>query len=159
MAYNRDKAVRYAHKWAFKRNRHYLDFSGIGGDCTNFISQCLYAGGADMNYTEIFGWYYNSEDDRAAAWTGVQYLYNFLVKNEGPGPFGSDIPLYELLPGDIVQISFQKGIFSHSLLVVETGKKVTPDTVLIATHSLDSDYRPLSTYSMLTRRCLKIDVR
>ena len=28
--YNRDKAVAYAHKWAFGRNPAYFDFSNIG---------------------------------------------------------------------------------------------------------------------------------
>ena len=29
------------------RNPAYLDFHGLGGDCTNFVSQCLYAGAGD----------------------------------------------------------------------------------------------------------------
>ena len=35
--------VNYARKWAFSRNPAYYDFENIGGDCTNFVSQCLYA--------------------------------------------------------------------------------------------------------------------
>ena len=42
--YDRRAAVEYAHKWAFGRNPEFYDFSEIGGDCTNFASQCLYAG-------------------------------------------------------------------------------------------------------------------
>ena len=42
--YNRQAAVAYAHKWAFGRNPAFFDFSELGGDCTNFASQCLYAG-------------------------------------------------------------------------------------------------------------------
>ena len=49
--YDRAKAVAYAHQWAYSRNPAYYDFSAIGGDCTNFVSQCLRAGGAPMNYT------------------------------------------------------------------------------------------------------------
>lgn len=43
--YDREKAVAYAHKWAYGRNPAYADFSAMGGDCTNFLSQCLHAGG------------------------------------------------------------------------------------------------------------------
>ena len=39
-AYDRGKAVAYAHKWAFGRNPAYYNFDKIGGDCTNFTSQC-----------------------------------------------------------------------------------------------------------------------
>ena len=45
LPYNRSAAVEYAHQWAFGRNPEFYDFSQIGGDCTNFASQCLYAGG------------------------------------------------------------------------------------------------------------------
>lgn len=49
-SYNREKAVQYADKYcgaswgsgnSFKYNKIYQDFNGIGGDCTNFISQVL----------------------------------------------------------------------------------------------------------------------
>ena len=42
--YNRELAVAYAHRWAYGRNPEYFDFQGIGGDCTNFASQCIYGG-------------------------------------------------------------------------------------------------------------------
>ena len=70
--YNRDLAVAYARQWAFRRNPAYYDFEKIGGDCTNFASQCLFAGIGVMNYTKDVGWYYRSLADRSAAWTGVE---------------------------------------------------------------------------------------
>ena len=76
--YNRAAAVEYARRWAFGRNPAYYDFNNIGGDCTNFASQCIYAGAKIMNFTPTFGWYYKSLNDRTPSWTGVQYLYNFL---------------------------------------------------------------------------------
>lgn len=42
--YDRDKSVAYAKKWAYGRNPKFYDFSNLGGDCTNFASQCIYAG-------------------------------------------------------------------------------------------------------------------
>ncbi|MDE7439525.1 MAG: amidase domain-containing protein, partial [Clostridia bacterium] len=42
--YNRELAYEYAKKWAFKRNPEFYNFNNIGGDCTNFASQCIYAG-------------------------------------------------------------------------------------------------------------------
>jgi len=157
MAYNRSQAVEYAHQWAFRRNPRYLDFSKLGGDCTNFISQCLLAGGAEMNYTKNLGWYYNSASDRAPAWTGVPYLYNFLTTNKGKGPRAKDAPISEAEIGDIVQLSFDGASYSHSLIIVAAGTPLQLDTILIATHTDDSDYRPLSSYfSAQNFRLLKI---
>ena len=86
--YNRSAAVTYAKKWALSRNPRYYNFDGLGGDCTNFASQCVFAGSGVMNYTKDVGWYYNSPADRAAAWSGVRYLHTFLTTNRGVGPFG-----------------------------------------------------------------------
>ena len=47
--YNREAAVDYARRWAMGRNPAYFDFEEIGGDCTNFASQCLFAGAKVMN--------------------------------------------------------------------------------------------------------------
>ncbi len=157
MIYNRSAAITYAHEWAYKRNPNYFDFSGIGGDCTNFVSQCLLAGGMEMNFRQIMGWYYRTIDDRSAAWSGVQFLYNFLIHNKETGPRAAEVPLEQIQPGDIIQLSFKENIFSHSLFVVDTGELPDMNNVLIATHSYDSDYRPLSTYEILEYRCLKVD--
>lgn len=157
MVYDREQAIAYAHQWAFGRNPRYADFSGMGGDCTNFISQCLFAGGAKMDSARTFGWYYYSLSNRAPAWTSVQALYQFLVHRKGPGPSAREILLEEILPGDIIQLSFDGTRYAHSLLVVATGRRPAEDHVLIATHTQDSDYRPLSTYAFSKYRCLKIN--
>ena len=51
--YDRQKAYNYAQKWAFKRNPIYYNFDNVGGDCTSFVSQCIFAGIGIMNYTKI----------------------------------------------------------------------------------------------------------
>jgi hypothetical protein len=69
--YDRESAVAYARRWALGRNSAFYDFEYIGGDCTNFASQCIYAGAGIMNYTPETGWFYRSASDRTASWTGV----------------------------------------------------------------------------------------
>lgn len=156
--YDRSKAVAYAHQWAFSRNPAYYDFSSLGGDCTNFISQCLRAGGAPMNYTPTTGWFYNSLSSRAPAWTGVEQLYRFLTQNKNAGPFAHPAAQGEIRPGDIIQLSFDGVRFSHSLLAVEVneGGSYGRPEILVATHSDDSDYRPLDSWIGVTRRYLHI---
>ena len=72
--YRRLRAVLYARRWALGRNPAYYDYSDLGGDCTNFVSQCVYAGCGVMNYTPDFGWYYRTPEDRAPAWTSVAFF-------------------------------------------------------------------------------------
>ena len=158
LPYDRQAAIDYAHAWAFKRNPKYGDFSEMGGDCSNFISQCLIAGGAVMNETKDTGWYYHSMNSRAAGWTAVPYLYQFLVSNRGRGPFGHEVALEEIEPGDIIQLKFAgMNDYSHSLLVVATGESPAPGNIRIAAHSYDSDDRLLSTYSYVSARGIHID--
>lgn len=145
--YNRAAAVAYAHRWAFGRNPNYYDYEEIGGDCTNFASQCLYAGTGVMNFTPTFGWYYIDANNKAPAWTGVEYFRNFLVRSEpSPGPFGEETTLDRLQPGDFIQFDFKGGTFSHTPIVVKIGYPARPENILLAAHSYDADFRPLSTY-------------
>ena len=157
-SYDREKAVAYANRWAYFRNPEFFDFSELGGDCTNFASQCLYAGSGIMNYTPVYGWYYISPNDRTPSWTGVQYLYNFLTQNEGPGPFASDVPVFRVEPGDLIQFRNDKDVFQHTPVVVGVeGPVANMENILVAAHSYDSNCRPLMSYSFEEIRFLHIE--
>ncbi|MBM7865748.1 hypothetical protein GTO89_02965 [Heliobacterium gestii] len=59
--YNREAAVAYANRYYKNHNPRYPDFNsrpGRGGNCANFISQCLYAGGMPwvLGPPERFTW-------------------------------------------------------------------------------------------------------
>ncbi len=141
--YDRGAAVAYAKKWAFARNPAYYNFDRIGGDCTNYASQCLHAGGGLMNYTPTFGWYYISVNDRAPAWTGVEYFYNFLINNQSTGPFAEERPLDRLETGDFIQLGKATGDFYHTPIICGF-RRGEP---LLAAHTYDAYNRALSTYS------------
>lgn len=149
--YRRDSAIQYAARWAFDRNPRFFSFDGMGGDCTNFISQCIYAGSGIMNYQRDIGWYYNNARDRAAAWSGVPYLFNFLIRNQSVGPFASVVRPEDVQLGDVIQLGNEDNEWYHSLLV--TGL----DPILISTHTYDAHLRALSTYSFAQARYLHIE--
>lgn len=57
----------------------------------------------------------------------------------------------------MLQISFDGGVrFSHGFFVVEVGSPLSEATVLGATHTENSDYRPLSHWQGAVYRCLHI---
>lgn len=96
--YDRNLAISYAHLWALGRNPNYYNFDPVGGDCTSFVSQCLYAGARQMNYNKQNGWYYISGYDKSPSWSGVEFLYNFLIKNEGLGPRAKEVSMRDVQP-------------------------------------------------------------
>ncbi len=153
VGYNRQAAVSYARRWALSRNPQYYSFDGIGGDCTGFVSQSIYAGAGVMNYTPTFGWYYISPDDRAPAWTGVEYFYSFFTSNDGPGPYASEVKRREARLGDVVQLGNSDGKFYHTLIICGLRR----DRILVCAHSEDAFMRPLSSYRSARIRFLHIE--
>ena len=161
LPYNRERAVEYARRWALSRNPLFIDFTGRGGDCTSFVSQCVFAGCGVMNYTETFGWYYISPMNRAPAWSGVDEFFNFMTgapdfvaENGGTGPRGFDVTdASQIEIGDVIQLQNDMGEFYHSLLISE----ITQNDILVCAHSDDALDRPISTYNFAALRVIHIE--
>ena len=150
--YNRENAVAYAKKYAFSQNSLFANFDGICGNCTNFVSQCIYAGSCEMNYKPTFGWYYISLDERSPSWSGVEYFYNFIIENADVGPFGRVATSDELENGDVIQLGRNDEGFYHTLLVVG----FDGEDILVAAQTDNAYARPLSTYEYDFARFIKI---
>ncbi len=155
--YERNKTVEYAVKWAKGRNPNYYDFENLGGDCTNFASQSLYAGCGVMNFSYPLGWFYSSAFNRSPSWTAVEYLQNFLLRKEiSIGPVGKIDALSNLELGDLVQIKTH-GVYTHTLVItkIENGG-VEPFNYLVCAHTYDALNRRLSTYNLKDAKFIKI---
>ena len=150
--YVRERAVMYARKYALVRNPLFYSFAGIGGNCTNFVSQCVLAGSCVMNFTPVYGWYYLSTNRRSASWTGVDYFYNFMIYNEGVGPYGRDATVEEAMIGDIIQLQNDDGVFYHTLII----SKIEDGEIYICANSNDALDRPLSSYNYASFRVIHI---
>lgn len=141
-----------------KRNPAYTDYENLGGDCTNYISQILRAGGAPLDDTGNYQWYYYSDGNRSSSWTGVGYLYDYLINNDYIGPQGyliKDNQPYVASKGDIIQLKFRnKSSYSHTLWITkhQTG---TTSLTRIACHSSDRWNEPLDSLTG-TRRWIKL---
>lgn len=68
--FNIENACSYAEKFALNPNPDYTDFSKNGGDCTNFVSQIIHAGG--IKYSPSWTPYSN-------AWLRVEELFTYLT--------------------------------------------------------------------------------
>ena len=105
-----------------------------------------------MNFTPVMGWYYRSSYDRTASWSGVEYLYQFLINNQSVGPYAKVVSPDKALPGDIVQLGTASGDFYHSPVITA----IQP-TILVAAHTYDALDRPLSSYIYEVARFLHIE--
>lgn len=150
--YLRENALLYANRFALSQNPIFGNFAGIGGNCTNFVSQCIYAGSCKMNYKPTFGWYYISMNERAPSWTGVEYFYNFITTNTDVGPFGRDATPDELEVGDVIQLGKDGEGYYHTLIIVGFEE----DDPLVAAQTDNALGRALSTYTYDFSRYIKI---
>ena len=110
-----------------------------------------------MNYIRDLGWYYIDANNKAPAWTGVEYFYNFMTRREeSAGPVAEVSSISGMLPGDVIQLSFDGEGWNHSPVVVRLLRQpaLRPADILIAAHSYDADNRPLSTYDYRAIRFL-----
>lgn len=112
--YNRERAVSYAHKYWNSHNPAYRYFST--NDCTNFISQCLYAGGFPMiKGHRGQGWWYKqgNPDSWSYSWAVANSLYWFLRNRTQPVSRVQDLQI-----GDVICYDFEgDGRWNHNTIV------------------------------------------
>ena len=111
-----------------------------------------------MNYTPNVGWYYISPEDRAPAWSSVEFFYDFLTQkfteqNGGIGPFATEVPRTMAEIGDVVQYANDTGDWYHTVII--TGRN--GDEILVSAHSNDALDRPISSYNFAQARFLHIE--
>ncbi|MBT2406843.1 MULTISPECIES: amidase domain-containing protein [unclassified Streptomyces] len=107
----------YAEKYWKNYNPAYRSFNQAGGDCTNFISQSLKAGGwknvpgATSDYRN---WWYDGSL-QTNSWVGANDWAWFTLSNERAANLAN---VYQMDVGDILQVDFDRdGSKDHSMIV------------------------------------------
>lgn len=124
------KAAKYAMKYALVYNNRWASDasgSGGGGDCTNFISQCLFAGGWSMIGSTIRqdpGAWYNydptTRSDRSYSWGGATPMYRFLDITDR----AHRCSRIDLAAGDIISCYDKNaGQYTHNVMVTFVNPK------------------------------------
>jgi hypothetical protein len=150
-AYSGEDAVRYAVTYALHPNKsyRYLAYHGDGGgDCSNFISQCLKAGGAPMVYSGPRPWWYNNrgtpdirDDTWSVSWSVANSLY-WCLKTRGrlklPGLKGIEVnDMDSLERGDLIQYEDVNSIIYHSVIITNFGYDRGVRIPLVSQHSFE----------------------
>lgn len=131
-------AILYANKYYSSYNKAYPDWSVYGGDCANFISQALVAGGKKMSPT----WYsYGNKlniSKVSKSWRGANDFSYYWRKNaKSYKTFNSvkeDYLKYGKL-GDVVSFLNKNGRAVHTMMI--TGKD--DDDFILTTHTYNTN--------------------
>lgn len=139
--YDRAKAVGYANKWWNSYNSAYRHFED---DCTNYVSQSLFAGGAPMSLgSRASGWWYKgsggSGDVWSYSWT-VANAFRWFLSNNRAGLIAEEVDSpNQLTLGDVICYDFDgDGKWQHNVIVTAIDISGMP---LVNAHSVNSRER------------------
>lgn len=142
-AYDREKVRQYAEQYWNSYNPAYLQFEV---DCSNYVSQCLLAGGQYMNYTgrREAGWWYRgksgSQELWSYSWAVANALQVYLGGNRASGLRAelASSPT-ELMIGDVISYCWDgDGRYGHSTVVTGIDDRGMP---LVNAHTVNSRNR------------------
>ncbi|MCW2276844.1 amidase domain-containing protein [Heliophilum fasciatum] len=166
--YDRDAAVAYANRYYQNHNPAYPDFDDQpweGGNCANFISQCLYAGGMPWitgppsQYTSVKYWWCqpgatDRDGDKRITLTWKVALAFGLHWAKRAAKYTEEAPATVLLNfnlwsrrldrGDVIQLTQANGNPYHTLILVQR----SGSDWLLAAQTYDTNDRSL--FSTLT---------
>ena len=146
-SYNKTTGVSYANKYVKSRNSCFYSANGVGGDCTNFVSQCIWAsyGGWKpgdsvttmtnninnrvrmMPSTSLSNWF-GHKNGGGTPWESVEGLWNFSTSNSGKGPRANgsnnnavykNLVAFAISSGDVLQVKKSgNSKYGHSVYVI-----------------------------------------
>jgi len=135
--YDRLAAVKYADRWWNSANPEFITFSV---DCTNYVSQCLYAGGAPMTgkYNQHIGWWYAGKS-WSLSWAVAHSLRWYLSSDQNAiQAIEVDHP-EKLQPGDVICYDFEgDNRYDHTTIVTAKDAYGMP---LVNAHTTNSRHR------------------
>ena len=118
-SYDRKKARTYALDYVLSPNPKYTNYESMKGNCTNFTSQCLYAGGIVQDKIGNYTWYYTSES-KSASWKSANSFRTYYKNNVGSstvkGLNAKTCSFKKTRLGDLVQI-VNSNKASHTMFI------------------------------------------
>jgi hypothetical protein len=123
--YDRLAAVQYAERWWNSTNSAYKNFEV---NCTNFISQCLHAGGASMRgYPNRSSGWWMQQNNWSYSWSVANAMRSFLTHSKVGLRAEKVNSADQLMPGDVICYDFQgDGRYDHTTFVVAKDQENMP---------------------------------
>lgn len=159
---NRTDSYNYAVKYAKNANTEWYYYGDSGGNCQNYGSQVIYAGGIPMDIKGDYQWKHydtnlntkNEKKGRSNSWTSVNYFYEY-AKNSTTSGLCSivDANIYYAEPGDIIQVGYDG--YSHTVVPIKIYNS-DYDEIIINSNTNDLENYPLSGYVYQNKRLIKV---
>lgn len=167
-AYDAARGVQYARTYGSNPNGNF--YSASTADCTNFVSQCVWAayGGwsSTMSNTDMInnisnkvrmvsGVWQGGSGGGTANWESVNSFWSYVTGNAGNGPkatgynnggwYTGVLPI-DISSGDILQFSTDGSSYYHSVYVVSVpgGSNPSYDLIYVAQHTANYSSRKLT---------------
>lgn len=117
--YDRSAAYAYMQTYAAYRNGDWRTYDYSGGNCQNFGSQVLHAGGIPMDQEGEAQWYWKNHYDQNYSWINVTRFANYARSNTGYGLVAdADANYYDGQIGDILIMG--DGGMEHTTVIADT---------------------------------------
>lgn len=156
--YDRAAAYDYLMAYCDERNPAWYAYDDVGGNCMNFGSQVLLAGGIPEDEKGDEEWYWDGQNDLDLSWINVGHFYDYCRKNEGFGLVAdTEAGYYTGEVGDVVIVGFA-GDHRHTTVISHVVKDESGDTVDYLISCNTTNYRdfPASAYYYTFHRLVKI---
>ena len=166
-AYDRQAAVAYAKQWVTDRNDEWPDYSMSGGNCQNFVSQCLLAGGIPMDSSgdAVWKWYGDIPNNlpqmagRSASWSGVDEFLQYAASNTGSGMVAvADADYYSGEIGDVLILGYDEEKLYHAVIITDvvTDEEGNVVDYLVHSNTANQESFPVSAYGYTYQVLVKI---
>lgn len=156
--YDRAAAYDYLMEYCDKRNDRWYAYDDVGGNCMNFGSQVLLAGGIPEDERGDEEWYWDGQNDLDLSWINVGHFYDYCRNNEGFGLVAdTEAGYYTGEVGDVLIVGFA-GDHRHTTVISHVVKDEAGDTVDYLISCNTTNYRdfPASAYYYTFHRLVKI---
>ena len=156
--YDRNAALAYLYEYCGKRNPQWHAYDAVGGNCMNFGSQVLLAGGIPEDRRGSEKWYWDGQNDLDLSWINVGRFYDYCRKNEGYGLVAdTEAGYYTGEVGDVLIVGFN-GDHRHTTIISDVVFDENGQVVDYLISCNTTNYRdfPAGAYYYTFHRLIKI---
>ncbi len=156
--YDRAAAEQYMRQYDHRRNDRWYAYDDVGGNCMNFGSQVLLAGGIPMDEEGGSKWFWRGQNDLDLSWINVGRFYSYARENRGYGLVAdTEANYYTGGVGDILILGPDGG-HNHTTVISGIVRNELGETVdyLLCSNTTNYTDFPAGAYYYTSHRLIKI---
>ena len=156
--YDRAAAEQYMRQYDHRRNDRWYAYDDVGGNCMNFGSQVLLAGGIPMDEEGGSKWYWHGQNTLDLSWINVGRFYSYARENRGYGLVAdTEANYYTGQVGDILILGPDGG-HNHTTVISGIVRNEAGETVdyLLCSNTTNYTDFPAGAYYYTSHRLIKI---